>query len=483
LKVLDDKITAVLLTRRSFVWLHALGYAALSAIMIRHSLPWLRCGALFPDLGYDPKRSAVPIILQNLVLVYLFALYFLSLAHWPRLHFKVREMFWIGGLLAGIMWLALPANSTDIFAYIGLGRMAAVYGVNPYLHTYAEFEDFFSVYLFWKLPMPYGPVVLPVFILAGWLSQVSLFLSIYALKLVWLLVHGSNSWLLYRILKSWKPAAAPYSLFLFAFNPLVLLEQIGNAHMDGLLILFSLLAILALQRERHSVALWMALLAALVKLPGLLLCAAIFVYLMRQREWRGIFWGMIGGVVMLAALKLTVFPNLESLMSMVTSRLKLTQNSLHTWLIDVVKIFSQKLGIEASYPSLLAMDRKISTVLFALFCLWRLGRIRDFGRLRGEMALVLLVLLIGYTEWFFPWYATWLLPFAALTESRPLQRVIIVYSATVLALDTWPYFAASSSALPGGWGALGLAIAQGIPLALMIRYWKFQSEESELVRS
>jgi len=163
--------------------------------------------------------------------------------------------------------------------------------------------------------------------------------------------------------------------------------------------------------------------------------------------------------------------------------LKLTQNSLHTWLIDVVKIFSQKLRIEASYPSLLAMDRKISTVLFALFCLWRLGRIRDFGRLRGEMALVLLVLLIGYTEWFFPWYATWLLPFAALTESRPLQRVIIVYSATVLALDTWPYFAASSSALPGGWGALGLAIAQGIPLALMIRYWKFQSEESELVRS
>ena len=169
--------------------------------------------------------------------------------------------------------------------YVAYGRIAGVYGANP-LHTYAEIADSLSPYAWTNLPMPYGPVALPVLMAAGVLSQLSLVGTVYVLKLVWLLVHGANCWLLYSLLRVWKPKAALYGVFLFGFNPLVLLELPGNGHNDGLMTIFGLGAIYVLHQGRSSLAVWLALLAGLVKLPGLVLWGAILVYLVRQREWR-----------------------------------------------------------------------------------------------------------------------------------------------------------------------------------------------------
>jgi hypothetical protein len=133
----NERVTAWLSTRRTFFLLHVLGYASLFLISLGHSLPWLRAGHLPPDLGYSPMSSPAAEILQTLTLCYLFTLYYLSLRDWRRLNFEAREIAWAAVIFAVAAWSLLPANSTDIFEYIGLGRLAAVYGVNPYLHSYS----------------------------------------------------------------------------------------------------------------------------------------------------------------------------------------------------------------------------------------------------------------------------------------------------------------------------------------------------------
>jgi len=467
---LNDRFAAVLSNHRCFVLLHAVGYAALLLIYTWHSLPWLLQGTYPPDLGASKDSRPVAEILQALTFIYLFALYLLSLLNWKRLKLNLRHLIWAGLAAGSIAWIVLPGNSADVFAYISFGRIAGLYAASPYLHVYSEFDDFYSPYAWFDGPMPYGPVVLPVFILAGVVSQLSLIASIYTLKLIWLLLHGCSSWLMYRILKPLRPDPA-YGLFLFALNPLMLLELVINAHNDGLMILFGLLAILSLQRRQHSLALWMALLSALVKLPGALLLMGVLAFLIRQRQWRGLIYGLLGGLAAMIVLEIELLPGVEPLLNPISSYWLGSENSLHGLLVILAQILGIGLGLDVSYESVFLADRQIFAVLFLLFCLWQLWRIGDLCSLAREMGHILLGLLIGYAIWFFPWYVTWLIPFAAMAESDRLQWIIITFSATALALYCFPYFVVEQAPLSWLWGTLQLVIVHGIPLWLMIRYW------------
>src|SRR5262249_5129277 len=156
--------------------------------------------------------------------------------------------------------------------------------------------------------------------------------AIFTLKLIWLLVHCANCFLIYRILQSWRLDPV-FGLFVYGLNPLALLELVANGHNDGLLIFFGLAAIYALQRRQPGVALWVALLSVLVKLPGVFIWSSVVVYLAWRREWRGLIRGLLGGAALLLILKATVFPTYASLLSMANTG-SYTQNSLHHLLIS-----------------------------------------------------------------------------------------------------------------------------------------------------
>src|SRR5262249_47485981 len=249
---------------RFYGLLVAAGYLALALIHWRHSWAPLSKGYAFPDLGASSESSPLLEGAQTISHCWLYILYLLALINWERRGFSPREIIGIGVLPALFAFVALPANSTDILAYTGQGRVASVHGANPYLHTYSEFADSFSPFVEWDITMPYGPVMLPVFILAGWVSAYSVIGAVFTLKLIWLATHCANCFLIYRILQSWRSDTAfgpAFGLFLYGLNPLALLELVGNGHNDGLLIFFCLSAIYALQRQCHGVALWLALLS------------------------------------------------------------------------------------------------------------------------------------------------------------------------------------------------------------------------------
>lgn len=60
-----------------------------------------------------------------------------------------------------VLAVAMPASlSTDVFAYVGYGRLRVAHGLNPHLATQTDLVrlgDPTAPYLRWPIPSPYGP--------------------------------------------------------------------------------------------------------------------------------------------------------------------------------------------------------------------------------------------------------------------------------------------------------------------------------------
>jgi len=447
--------------------LFALGCAALTAVSWSHSWPWLSNDQPFPDIGGRRNDNPAAEVLQTLSLCWLFVAYLYVLVRWSRFQWTPRTVTLMAVAPVALMLAALPVNSNDVFAYLSFGRIAAVHGANPYTHTYSEFADDFSGYVTWDLRMGYGPFMLPPLMLAGWLSVHSVVLAIFALKAMWVVTHVCNCIVLYQILKRWRGDPA-FGLFLYAVNPLILLEQIGNGHNDGLMILAGLMAIWAVQRKRFVAALLLALLAALVKLPGAIFGAAILAYLARNGEWQRAAIGITAGVALLIPLAIIFFPDLDAVRPMTLSGFYLT-NSLHVLPIDGLREHGGRWGIRAAAEEFFAIDRTISAVLFVGFCAWRSRYIRNMESLVGELGYVFLALLIGYIAWFFPWYAAWVVPLAAMVSCVRLRWAIVAYSWSVLALYAFPRVMLDDVPFHGVWEVLRILLAHAVPLIVLFR--------------
>jgi alpha-1,6-mannosyltransferase len=448
----------------------ALGYSILVLVHWRHSWDYVSLGYPFPDLGGSRKSSPLLEVCQLVSLCWLYGLYLFPLLNWKRRKFSVREILWIGLPSGFLALIALPANSTDILGYIGFGRLAGVHGANPYLHTYSEFADFFMPLVEWDITMPYGPALLPILMLAGWVSQHIVLGAVFTLKLIWLGVHCANCFLIYKILRAWR-LDPTFGLFLYGLNPLALLELVANGHNDGMLIFFGLAAIYALQSERFGAALWLSLFAALVKLPGVFIWSSVVIYLIWRREWRGLVHGGLGGLGLLLILKVILFPTTASLLSL-TNAGSYTQNSLHHLMIDLAHDISGFLGMAIHHEALYLANRRTFSALFIGFCLWRWWRLRSLAGLTQELAYIFSALLIVQAAWFFPWYVTWLIPLAALIDSARLRWAIVTYTGTSLSIYAFPYFIVSEAPLHEFWAALRISIAHAPPLILLMRaFW------------
>lgn len=422
-----------LLAGRRVLALNVIGYAALFVVNAAH-VPWTSQGEDAKRLLFARETTYPIVAAEMVVMLYLFALYFLVLQRWKTLQFSIGQVVTIATVSAFVAWCSVPGvNSADPWAYLEFGRIAGVHGMNPYLHAYPEMHDAYSPYAWFPLPMPYGPVALLGLIPAAWVSTVNVLLAIYFMKLEWLAAYAVSVWMLLRILQQ-TSAHPAYGMFLFALNPLLLLELIATGHNDGLVILFALLSLFFLQRERGALALWAALLCALVKMSGILLLVGITVLLLRKREWRNLSLGGAAVALTLLCLKLTLLPTGAAWRNLTNPSSVINFNSLHGWLLFELTPRIQSLYLNRP----LSGPRLVVAGLFALFCLWRLLRIRDFATLVTETANMTIALIVLYSGQFFAWYLTWLLPYAALTNSKRLRQGVLLYSFSALWLYAIP---------------------------------------------
>ncbi|HEX2922979.1 MAG TPA: polyprenol phosphomannose-dependent alpha 1,6 mannosyltransferase MptB, partial [Chloroflexota bacterium] len=157
-----------------------------------------------------------------------------------------------GALFAAIVTFAYPLTSTDIYGYFFFGRILEHYHLNPLITAPAMLpQDPLMAYAPWPdAPYPYGPVWA---LLSAVLSRVAgddLLVGLLLFKLLQAATYLATTGLIYHILRGhgdYPPAAGA---LLFAWNPLVLLELVGNGHNDGLVALLLVSAVWVTLEDR-----------------------------------------------------------------------------------------------------------------------------------------------------------------------------------------------------------------------------------------
>ncbi|HKV60246.1 MAG TPA: hypothetical protein VJO32_18300 [Ktedonobacteraceae bacterium] len=241
------------------------GWPVLPSMLIfpeRPLLPHLPFQYAAPTPGLMDGWFAVSMLFVAFAAV--FAVYLLALRRLPgsvSWRFIIRST-----LLIGCLYMLIPVvTSPDLFSYIAYARMGVLHDLNPLttLPTAIRSDPIYK-YVFWvDQPSAYGPTWAVITSILQWL--LAIFRNTYimpmviALRVMGLVMHLISTrlvWLISGQLQqlNGQPALATRkrirATLAFAWNPLLLFEACVNAHNDAVLLVFVLLMIWVLAKDK-----------------------------------------------------------------------------------------------------------------------------------------------------------------------------------------------------------------------------------------
>jgi len=238
-------------------------------------------------LGYSVEQTGFQYILPLYIVA--FAAYFLFF--WKtETRQAVRFLLLLGIGLRVLLLFSMPNLSDDIYRFVWDGRLW-LNGINPFNdlpRTVLDFQPLpegITPELFQQLNSPdyftiYPPVAQGIFILASWLSPQSVWGSAIVMKLFLLACEIGSLILLLRLLKNFK--LPEKNVLLYALNPLLIVEIMGNLHFEGAMIFFFLLAFWWLVHQKYS----LSAIAFAFSIASKLLPLMFLPFLIRRLGWK-----------------------------------------------------------------------------------------------------------------------------------------------------------------------------------------------------
>jgi hypothetical protein len=487
------------------------GYLALFLVLHTPMARFPGAGVLARAPGYLRAAAHVnPVLLLNRSLgelgsdaaqLELLAAFALLLAAYLRLLRLVRHnpqsTVGLRAILGGVVLFSLPLLllpyilSQDIYLYIMYGRLAAIHGANPAVTAPVAYQqDPLLAYLnFWRdEPSVYGPVWL--FVSHGLTLVVerlggALWLYLVAYKLLALLFHLASAALIWSLLGRWKPRQQSWGTLMYAWNPLALIELVGSAHNDAVVVCLIVLGLWLAMRDRWRWAIVALVAAALTKWIIVVLLPLYALLLLSGRPtWSARLRcaGQIAGIAALAAALLYApyWVGARTLRPIATNAAATQSiNSLGHLLVRRGPLLLQMLGVGsdvrdapqevsvrwhdrmdlyrmrpaagpaprgelerlARYEALVAWQdallryvqwfSKVIAGLAALAAFVALWRRPTFERFVAGAFWTLLVALL-FVPWFWPWYLIWPLALAALLDWRPAGEAVAMFTSSAL---------------------------------------------------
>jgi hypothetical protein len=355
-----------------------------------------------------------------------------------------------------LVWL-YPITANDLFRYVLRGRLWALHGASPmlvppntfpddpYIAFAGEFGHWVSGYgALWEI-MAQIPIRL--------LGATGMVSGSISLKLVILLCY-----LLCAILLGWfavyKKGSSLTALTFFAWNPLILMQGPGNGHNDMVFMVLMVLGIIFWQRKVWWATALAFILAAVAKIPALLMLPLFGVVLLRnepawrQRILKGLGAALIGLVTiyLVYAVLGPLSQIFQDVWNTLTRRLDFVLSTSETlsvgwaWLTTQLGFaplsadtppglgamltgrrgFAIASGVRMVLREVIAwnvaetLPRTTAQYIFILFYIWLL-----VGLWRKKLDLVTAGFLAYFSQimlgrTFRIWYPTWLIPLAAL---------------------------------------------------------------------
>jgi hypothetical protein len=331
-------------------------------------------------------------------------------------------------ILHVLMALAPPLLSTDVFSYGDYGRMSAVFHLNPYVNGPRALgrNDSWLPYIgaAWKLtPTVYGPLFTALSTLLG-------HLGVGAAALVYKLIAVAGSLVTIavtaRVAQRLGRDPAQAALFV-GLNPVLIIYAVGGSHNDMMMMALLMCAVAALVAHRARSGGGLLVAAIAVKLTaGILLPFALAAR--RERSRPHMTRMLAGGVVVFVAV-------------LIVSTVLFGSGPLH--LLGTLEVV-QSNGGRQSIPGFIAWGLGLGRLSHGVVIGLQLGFV---GAVIGLLTAVrrqridwitatgwAIVALLLTSTFLLPWYAVWLLPFAALSSSRSLR--LVAYALTAIGMTS-----------------------------------------------
>lgn len=233
---------------------------------------WL--GLLRP-VGVDPLRHPWPGLLLVAGIVALVGVWLRLMRHADAPWLTPRRVWGIAVAWALPLVIGPPLLSNDVFSYAAQGLLV-VHHLSPYSSGPGALRHgaaLAAVDPRWRwVASPYGPLATAIEWGSAALAHGSVVLGVVVLRLVAVAGVGVTGLAASRLA---PPPLRSSALLLTVCNPVMLLQVLSAAHLDGVLCALAALALLAARRQRPALGVALGCAAAGVKVPGLVVVAAI----------------------------------------------------------------------------------------------------------------------------------------------------------------------------------------------------------------
>ncbi len=396
----------------------ALVVLALSAVALAAPGPRLVAGA-----GGDPPRWLRGVFGDGFGLgggAYSVVLWVAFLAYLAVVAFAVelgaRTVRWAIGIGLALFALAPPLLSLDVFSYISYARLGAVHGLNPYDFSPAAIPHDLAasrVDAYRHASSVYGPLFTLITYPLGLLGVPA---ALWSMKALAAASVAAVSAIVAR-LAALRGIAPSRAAAFVALNPLVLVQVVGGAHNDALMMVAA--------ASGTAMVLWGAeagggatlVVASAVKAAGALTIPFALLGAGERRERVRLAVGVAAAVAVIGLVALAAFGTsaLDGVSILSASQRRVSYHSIPATAARIT-------GVE------LGAVRALALGVFGAAGIWLLvwtARGGDWIRATAWASLGLLLATVYLT----PWYLLWALPPVALARDRTLVVLTLALAA------------------------------------------------------
>jgi alpha-1,6-mannosyltransferase len=364
-----------------------------------------------------------------------------------------------GALLLGILALAVPPfHSHDVFDYINRGWLQAHYHLNPYIHPVDHLlnwpNDPMITDTWVNNPSPYGFFFMELMQGVAWLGMGSLSLTLFGVKGLNLLCWLGCGVLLWKSIsflnreEALTPNAIPQksmALYLFGWNPLVLLQALANAHNDIVMAFFLMLGAYWMIKKN-----WLLILPTLV--AGVFIKYSLLYALPLVGVWMLKRFGFLktGGSLLLSGFVFAIiaWPYIGDWESFQVSEIQgnatLSHGSFHCLLLNLYKFFSKIIpGLVQSIPMAEVGLKRLFLLGCLLFAAWQLSQFfrksqntqttKISTSFFSDLLLNQMLLVCLFSLKLYPWYLVIFFPFSLLLpKENKLRGLTLIWTVTNL---------------------------------------------------
>jgi hypothetical protein len=246
-------------------------------------------------------------------------------------------------------------------------------------------------------------------------------LVIIGFKTLNLILYGLVLYILHRQLGQNRY----FNLALFALNPLVLIEFIGNGHNDLVMGLGILLSCVYWLKNRPGVSGFFLGLAIMAKISALINLPVIFISCLFKAKLRLFILLITGLLISLVLISLPLLPSLGAILATVQIQTKMYYHSLPY-------LFNQIGLLLTGSPALANLiEKAVSLTLFSLSW-WLISGKKKSTSTVALICLAYMLYLLLVSSMFQAWYLIWFLVLIPIIPDSRIKTAGIVFSLTAL---------------------------------------------------